>query len=114
MVKKKLPSPVKRAMLAGQRRLINRSRKAACSTRIKKVSTGSEHELKDGKGWTLLCMHSLSSCHCRPSLGSTWPVSTLHCTLHTHLQVAATCSGTENGLDSSGLAEHKTNALAHG
>ncbi|GIL91696.1 hypothetical protein Vretimale_14822 [Volvox reticuliferus] len=35
--KKKMPSPVKRALLAEERRLYNKSRKSACATRIKKV-----------------------------------------------------------------------------
>lgn len=35
--KKAMSSPVKRALLANQRRLLNRSRKSACATRIKKV-----------------------------------------------------------------------------
>eukprot|EP00983_Pelagomonas_calceolata_P049258 1141432-Pelagomonas_calceolata.AAC.6 len=36
--KKKIASPVKRAMLAEERRKYNKSRKSACATRIKKVS----------------------------------------------------------------------------
>jgi ribosomal protein S20 len=35
--KKKLASPVKRALLADETRLYNRARKSACATRIKKV-----------------------------------------------------------------------------
>ncbi|GLI65593.1 hypothetical protein VaNZ11_009169 [Volvox africanus] len=35
--KKKMPSPVKRALLAEERRLYNKGRKSACATRIKKV-----------------------------------------------------------------------------
>ncbi|EFJ44660.1 plastid/chloroplast ribosomal protein S20 [Volvox carteri f. nagariensis] len=35
--KKKMPSPVKRALLAEERRLYNKSRKSACATRVKKV-----------------------------------------------------------------------------
>ncbi len=34
---KKMPSPVKRALLAEERRVYNKGRKSACATRIKKV-----------------------------------------------------------------------------
>lgn len=36
--KKKVPSPVKRAELAEERRMYNKSRKSACATRVKKVN----------------------------------------------------------------------------
>jgi small subunit ribosomal protein S20 len=39
-VQKRTPYPVKRAQLAEERRMVNKSRKSACATRIKKVSTG--------------------------------------------------------------------------
>ena len=35
--KKKMPSPVKRALVSEERRLYNKSRKSACATRIKKA-----------------------------------------------------------------------------
>lgn len=37
--KKKMPSPVKRALQSDERRLFNKGRKSACATRIKKVNS---------------------------------------------------------------------------
>jgi ribosomal protein S20 len=37
--KKRTPAPVKRAMIAEERRMYNKARKSACATRIKKVRT---------------------------------------------------------------------------
>lgn len=37
-VLKKMPSPVKRALITEERRMYNRQRKSACATRVKKAS----------------------------------------------------------------------------
>ena len=47
--KKKIPSPVKRVMLAEDRRKYNKSRKSACATRIKKVRRWQWHSGMRGK-----------------------------------------------------------------
>ncbi len=52
VVKKRTPAPVKRAMIAEERRMYNKARKSACATRIKKASTGGPEGCRTCR-WTL-------------------------------------------------------------